>query len=238
MPKIFNFTQTATMGANGSRVSHPFRPAGYGPLRNRTRASRVVRAEAVRPGTEVALRCSMAANPAEMTLNSEGTHHTHSLAEAYAGQSGEDIPIGGYATTMAVFASSLASMLWLAHRARKLPERVAVRDIAVMGVATHRLARIVSRDRVAIPLRAPFTHYEGSAGAGMVKEAPRGPGLRRVVGSLLVCQFCVGPWVAAGLTAGLLFAPRATRVVSSLFAMVTVSDFLHQAYAGARRWSQ
>lgn len=139
---------------------------------------------------------------------------------------------------MSFFVGSFASLIVAARRSRALPERLDVRDIALLGVATHKLTRIVSRDPIAIPLRAPFTEYQGTDGAGQVKEQPRGPGLRRAIGSLLLCQYCVGPWVASVLTAGLVFLPRTTRLFTGVFAMVAISDFLHQGYAGARRWSK
>lgn len=139
---------------------------------------------------------------------------------------------------ISVFVGAFGLLTLLARRSGKLPENIAGRDIVLLGAATHKLTRIISRERIAIPLRAPFTEYEGKDGAGLVKEHPRGPGLRRAIGNLLVCQFCAGPWVASMLGAGLIFAPRATRFASSIFAMVSISDFLHQAYAGARRWSR
>lgn len=158
--------------------------------------------------------------------------------EAYAGDAAEQLPIRGYATMIGAFVGCFGALAYGARRARVLPVRVPVSDIALLGVATHKLARIVSRERVAIPLRVPFTHYEGTDGAGQVKEAPRGSGLQRAIGSLVTCQYCTGPWIATALTAGLLFAPRLTRLASSMFAMVALSDFLHQAYAGTRRWSR
>ncbi|HEY3493470.1 MAG TPA: DUF1360 domain-containing protein [Polyangiaceae bacterium] len=157
--------------------------------------------------------------------------------EAYAGEAADQLPIGGYATMIGAFVGSFATLVIAARAAGTLPERVPVSDIALLGVATHKLTRIVSRERVAIPLRVPFTHYEGTDGAGQVKEEPRGRGVQRAIGSLVTCQYCTGPWIATVLTAGLLFAPRVTRLASSLFAMVAVSDFLHQAYAFARRGS-
>jgi hypothetical protein len=54
----------------------------------------------------------------------------------------------------------------------------------------------------------------------------------------VTCQYCAGPWIATGLSAGLLFAPRVTRLACSVFAMVAISDFLHQGYAAAREWSR
>jgi hypothetical protein len=40
-------------------------------------------------------------------------------------------------------------------------------------------------------------------------------------------------WVAGGFTAGLLLAPRPTRVVIGMFDMVAISDFLQVAYKAA-----
>jgi hypothetical protein len=156
----------------------------------------------------------------------------------YAGEEADELPIGGYATMMAVFLGSFIGFVSVARAARALPERLPARDIALLGVATHKLTRIVTRERVTIPLRVPFTHYEGRDGAGQVKEEPRGRGVQRAIGSLLTCQYCAGPWIATGLVAGLLFAPRATRIACGMLSVVAISDFLHQAYAGSRRWSR
>lgn len=163
-----------------------------------------------------------------------GRNHTTEAIVAYAGDAREELPIEGYAAMMAAFLGAFSALTGAAQLSRKLPERIAAADIALLGVATHELSRVLTRARVTIPLRVPFTHYEGSDGAGQVKEEPRGHGLRRAIGSLLTCQFCTGPWVAAGLTASLLFLPRVTRLASSVFAIAAISDFLHQGYAAAR----
>jgi hypothetical protein len=165
-------------------------------------------------------------------------HPAKEAIAAYAGDQGEDLPIGGYAAMMTVFMGTFVGLVAAARKADVLPGRVSFRDIALLGVATHKLTRIVTREKVTIPLRVPFTHYEGRDGAGQVKEKPRGRGLQRAIGSLVTCQYCAGPWVATGLAAGLLFAPRATRLACGILAVVAVSDFLHQAYAGTRRWSR
>jgi Protein of unknown function (DUF1360) len=52
--------------------------------------------------------------------------------------------------------------------------------------------------------------------------------LRRSLGELLTCHFCVGQWVAAFFTYGLVFAPAVTRLLASIFAIVALSDYLHQ----------
>nr|MBA2339865.1 DUF1360 domain-containing protein [Pyrinomonadaceae bacterium] len=83
--------------------------------------------------------------------------------------------------------------------------------------------------RVTSPLRAPFTEYMESAGESEVKEKVRGEGMQRAIGDLVTCQYCLSPWVAAALTFGLVLRPRATRLVLTTFAAVTISSFLHQA---------
>ena len=165
-------------------------------------------------------------------------HPAKEAIEAYAGDERDELPIGGYAAMMAVFMGSFLGLVAAARKADVLPRRVPIRDIALLGVATHKLTRIVTRERVTIPLRVPFTRYEGRDGAGQVKEEPRGHGLRRAIGTLVTCQYCAGPWVATGLAAGLLFSPRATRLFCAMLGAVAISDFMHQGYAGARRWSR
>jgi len=159
------------------------------------------------------------------------------VVEAYAGEQAEDFPLGAYAVMVLVFLGGFGTMLVRASRNGTLPRRIGARDIALLGVATHRLTRLFTRERVTAAFRFPFTELEAPAGAGEVHEHARGHGLRRAIGSLLTCQFCVGPWTAAGLTAGLVAKPRETRAVASMLAIVAVSDFLHQAYAKARKAS-
>lgn len=62
---------------------------------------------------------------------------------------------------------------------RRLPKGFAASDIALLGVATHKVTRLVTKDWVTSPLRAPFTEYQGSAGAGEVIERSRGAGVPR-----------------------------------------------------------
>jgi hypothetical protein len=103
-------------------------------------------------------------------------------------------------------------------------------DIALLGVATHKLSLLVAQDAVTSPLRAPFTERQEKVSPKNVEEKPRGKGLRRSLGELITCQFCVGQWVASFFTYGLVLAPRATRLVGAIFAIVTISDHLHQTY--------
>jgi hypothetical protein len=87
-----------------------------------------------------------------------------------------------------------------------------------------------SQDAIASPLRAPFTELREKESPKKVDEKPRGEGLRRSVGELLTCKFCLSVWLASFFTYGLVLVPRITRLVASVFAVVTVSDHLHQIY--------
>lgn len=149
-----------------------------------------------------------------------------SLVAGYAG--GEEMPLDGYATLLGAYVLLFGGAL--AAGRDRLPEALPTRDLLLTGVATHKLARILTRDWVTSPLRAPFTRYDKSLGSGEVSEQSRGRGLQRAVGDLLTCPWCIGPWVAGALAAGWVLAPRATRLVAATFSAVAVSDFLHQAY--------
>jgi hypothetical protein len=150
---------------------------------------------------------------------------------------GEEMPLAGYATLIGIYNAAFAAMLLAAKNAGcQLPERIGYADLLLLGVATHKLSRLIATDRVTSPLRAPFTEYEGPAGASEVKEKVRGRGIRRAMGDLITCPFCIGPWVAAALCFGLVFKPRATRLISSIFTAIAISDFLqHAADAVAKK---
>lgn len=143
-------------------------------------------------------------------------------------------PLLSYAVAMAIFNAVFAGALLLARRrGRELPERPALGDLALVGVASHKLSRLIAKDKVTSPLRAPFTELEGSGGPGELEERSRGTGARKAIGELLICPYCLGLWVVAAFSIGLLFSPRLTRFLASLFAALTVSDFLQVAYKAA-----
>jgi hypothetical protein len=119
---------------------------------------------------------------------------------------------------------------WIRRSDRQLPERVTAGDLALMTVATHKLSRLITKERVTSTLRAPFTDYQREGGPGEVEERPRGHGLRRAIGELLVCPYCISLWIAAAFAAGLTLAPRATRWTAAVFTAVFGSDVLQIAY--------
>jgi hypothetical protein len=139
-----------------------------------------------------------------------------------------------YASMLAFYIAGVAMLTGIALKEDRLPRRFSLLDLALLGVATHKLSRIVAKDRITGILRAPFVNYIRSSGAGEVEEEPRGRGLQRGIGQLISCPYCVAPWCATALGFGLVFAPRVTRFVAGILGSVALSDFLHRAYLAAK----
>ncbi|HEU4598382.1 MAG TPA: DUF1360 domain-containing protein [Solirubrobacterales bacterium] len=143
-------------------------------------------------------------------------------------------PFVPYLAFMGIFGSLVGVALLVAKRqGRELPEQVSGGELLLVGTASHKLSRLLSKDKVTSPLRAPFTELEGKGGPAELEERSRGTGLRKAIGELLVCPYCLGLWVVAAFSVGLLFAPRLTRFVASLFSALTISDFFQIAYKAA-----
>jgi hypothetical protein len=151
--------------------------------------------------------------------------------DVFEGYGGRNESLYSYSALMGVFGLIFALFLLLCRvTGRPIPERIEARDIALLGMAAHKMSMVGSQDAITSPLRAPVTEIQEKESPKNVVEKPRGEGLRRSVGELLVCKFCLGVWLASFLTYGLVLVPRLTRLIATLFAVVTVSDYLHQSY--------
>jgi hypothetical protein len=158
------------------------------------------------------------------------------VSASYAGYAPpeERPPFAAYATFATIFHTAMAGAVAAARRSgRDLPHRVEARDIAVIGTASYQLSRLISKKKVTAFVRAPFTELEGKGGPAELEEKPRGSGVRRALGELLVCPYCLGLWASGGFHVGLLFAPRATRFSASVLTAMALADFLQVAYRAA-----
>ncbi|GAA3061973.1 DUF1360 domain-containing protein [Streptomyces glomeratus] len=143
-----------------------------------------------------------------------------------------DVPLGGYALLATVFASGVA-LFALAARRRgvRLPARVPPWDVALLGTATFKASRLLGKDKVTSFLRAPFTRRESETTANEVLDQPRGSGVRRAVGDLVSCPFCLSAWVAGALICCYASAPRATRLACAGLSAITMADMLQYAWS-------
>ena len=160
------------------------------------------------------------------------TREARGAFESYA-EPQQRPPFRAYATMAATFNAGFAGALAAAQRSGRLPERVSSQDVILIGIASHKLSRLLAKDKITTFLRAPFTEYQGRGGPAEVEERARGEGPRRALGELLICPYCLGLWMSGAFHAGLLFAPRATRVAASTLTALTLSDFLQIAYKAA-----
>ena len=152
--------------------------------------------------------------------------------QANAYRNGQDRPLGGYLAVLGVYSAGTGALaLGGLLGKRELPERIRASDIALLSVATHRLSRTIAKDPVTSPLRAPFAQYEGVSAAAELEEGVRGHGVQHSVGELITCPMCLAQWVATAFAAGLVFAPRQTRLAMATFSAIAGADFLQYVYA-------
>ncbi|HEX3964495.1 MAG TPA: DUF1360 domain-containing protein [Trebonia sp.] len=160
----------------------------------------------------------------------------HSVQDRYAGA--DDRPLAGYAMTMGTYAAVVGGLAVLARlTGRDVPDRVPVTDVALGALATEKLSRLLAKDPVTSPLRAPFTVYQGTSGPAELNEEVRGTGAQKAVGELVTCPFCTSVWIATGFAAGLVYLPRTTRLAVATLAALAGADLLQFARAGLEKTS-
>lgn len=164
--------------------------------------------------------------------------YAEELTQGYAPPE-EDRPLGGYLVAMSAYATVTGGLALLARKQRRALPTFSFRDLVLVGLATQRASRLLAKDSVTSPIRAPFTRYQEPGLPGELNESVRAEStVGHAVGELLTCPFCVGQWVATSLVFGMVFAPRAARLVAGVLASVGVSDFLQFAYAGVTKVSE
>jgi hypothetical protein len=134
-------------------------------------------------------------------------------------------PLPEYATLTGAFGAVLGGFLVLTRK--RLPERLGFGDVARIGLASYKLGRLVAKDDVTSWVRAPVTRDEEAT-------EPKPRGMERALGELVTCPYCVGLWIASGLSYALVIFPRQTRLVTTIFGAQAVADFLNAAFVRLR----
>jgi hypothetical protein len=146
-------------------------------------------------------------------------------------------PLKGYLALLGTYGAVVTGLaVYVRASGRPLPSPSAD-DVALLAIATHKASRLLTKDAVTSPLRAPFTRYDKPIGQGELQEQVHDDAgqVRHAVGELVSCPFCLSVWTATTLTAGLVVAPRFTRLVATCLSAVAGADFLQLAYGIARR---
>jgi hypothetical protein len=129
---------------------------------------------------------------------------------------------------MAAFAGGLASAGALARALGRDPQEHTTLDLATLALATYKAARTLSRDEVTSFLREPFVEGHPHEGG---EEPVESGGMRQAIGELVTCTRCVGTWVAAGLEATQIVAPRFGRLLAWTLGAAGLNDFLQAGFA-------
>ena len=128
---------------------------------------------------------------------------------------------------MATFAGGLGAAGAIARLLNREPREHTVLDFAVLAAAAFKASRTIASDEVTSFIRAPFV--EGAAHEG--DEEPVGTGdLQQAIGELVTCSRCIGTWVAAGLSATQMIAPRFGRILTWSLAVAGANDFLQAGF--------
>ena len=128
---------------------------------------------------------------------------------------------------MGTFVGGIAVAGALARLLDRDPRSDGPLDLLVLGAATFKASRTITRDEVTSFLREPFVEGEAHEGG----EEPLETGdLRQAVGELVTCSRCVGTWVAAGLASTQILAPRFGRMLTWSLAAAGLNDFLQAGF--------
>ena len=132
-------------------------------------------------------------------------------------------PYAAYAAITAAFCGGLAGAGAIARVLGREPHEQTTLDLATLALATFKAARTIARDPVASFIREP-----------LVEERHEGGG-RQALAELVTCTRCTGTWVAAGLGASQIVAPRLGRLVTWTLGAAGLNDFLQAGFAALTR---
>jgi hypothetical protein len=133
----------------------------------------------------------------------------------------DERPLPQYATLAGAFWAVFA--LFLTTNRERLPERFRPADLAAIALSTYKLSRVITKEDVTAFVRAPVTEDPEA-------QQPKRRGMPRVLGELVTCPYCIGLWIASGLTYGHVLFPREARFFTTVFGSYAVSDFLHAGF--------
>ncbi len=133
-----------------------------------------------------------------------------------------------YTLLIVLYQALFGGFVLLYRRWRHPLEQITPLDLTLLGLATMRLSKLVSEDEITAALREPFIDESGGT------KQPKGHGMRRSLGKLVLCPTCTGTWVAAFLSYALHLSPRYARPFLAIMAASGISQtsdaFLSLAY--------
>jgi hypothetical protein len=148
---------------------------------------------------------------------------------------GKPRPLSGYVVLMGAYALLSGGLVAWARKAPPEDRQLRWGDVARLAVATARLSRLVTKDSVTSPLRAPLTRYAGHGLPSEVNEEVAGWARNRplphAVAELVTCPFCMAQWTATGLVCAHVLAPRTTRLATDILVAAAGADAVQYVVA-------
>jgi hypothetical protein len=137
-------------------------------------------------------------------------------------------PYEAYAAILGVFVGGLGIAGVAARIFDRNPACQSPLDLVVLSAATFKAARTLAHDEVTSFLREPFVEGEAHEGD---EDPVRTGDYRQAIGELVTCSRCVGTWVAAGMGATQIVAPRFGRLLTWSLGAAGLNDFLQAGFA-------
>ena len=145
----------------------------------------------------------------------------------------KDAPRGGYAIIITIFLTLFGAVAAsLRRNPATLSQTPPARDIALLGIATFRMSRLVTADRVTSILRRPFVE-EGVGEEqleGVVQKPREEGGIVQAVGQLITCPWCISVWAAAFNVYLLTLFPRVGRLFLLIMSSSGISQLLDPVF--------
>jgi hypothetical protein len=162
-------------------------------------------------------------------------HRNQPRNPEWTGQQGrEPLPLSGYAVLMGVYGAGVAGLFTWAERTGRTLDDISLGDLLILGMGSHKLARMASKDRIGTVLRQPFTEYQGTEGAlpGEASEcARRDKGqLRQAIGELLCCPYCTTTWAGAALFGAYLRNNKLGRTLGAFLFTISLAEIAQSTY--------
>jgi uncharacterized protein DUF1360 len=123
-----------------------------------------------------------------------------------------------YALLIALYNAIFGGFLFFYRKHDHRLEEISGLDLALLGLATLRMSKLVSEDEITSVLREPVIEEVDG------QKRPQGGGFRRSIGKLVLCPTCTGTWIAAFLTYALHLWPRYTRPFLAIMSASGISQ--------------
>ena len=139
--------------------------------------------------------------------------------------------LANQATKLALTGFFLGAIAWFSARLGRRGEdaRPSPFELVQVGLAAYRTGRVLAYERIAAPLREPFTETRPDVSGYGETVVAAGSGVRRALGELLSCPVCISTWASAALVFGLHLAPRPTRVYLAIMSATGVAELAWSA---------